>query len=301
VNSSPACIRDIYREQDFALSVEVFPPKTSTGDDVLFRTLARLAAYQPAFVSCAYEANGSTRTRTIDLCVEVQKRYKLTATAHLTCVVSTCDDIIDWLSLAKHSGLRNIMALRGDPPDGQETFRPVPRGLRFANELVGLIREHHPDLGIGVAGYPEMHQEASEPQTDLDNLKRKVDAGADAVFTQLFYVNANFFNFRERCERAGICVPLIPGIMPMTQFAMIRRITSMCGVTFPDQLASKLEAVQDDKRTQFEIGVDHAVRQCRGLIDQGVPGIHFYVLNRFQACEKILNALDTRPSHIDCV
>ena len=293
-------IRDVYREQDFGLSVEVFPPKTSTGDDVLFRTLDRLAAYRPAFVSCTYGAGGSTRTRTIDLCVEIQKRYKLTATAHLTCVGSTCDDIIDWLSLARRGGLRNIMALRGDPADGQQTFQPVQGGLRFANELVSLIREHHPDIGVGVAGYPETHQEAPDPNTDLDNLKRKVDAGADAVFTQLFYVNDNFFDFRERYERAGIRVPLIPGIMPITEFSRINRITSMCGAVFPGQLASRLEAVQDDKQAQFEIGVDHAVRQCRGLIDQGVPGIHFYVLNRSQACERILNTLDMQPSQVDC-
>ena len=300
MNILPMRIRDVYREQDFGLSVEVFPPKTSTGDDVLFRTLDRLAAYRPAFVSCTSGAGGSTRTRTIDLCVEIQKRYKLTATAHLTCVGSTCDDIIDWLSLARRSGLRNIMALRGDPPDGQQTFQPVQGGLCFANELVSLIREHHPDSGVGVAGYPETHQEAPDPQADLDNLKRKVDAGADAVFTQLFYINGNFFDFRERYERAGIRVPLIPGIMPITEFARIKRITSMCGAVFSGQLASNLEAVQDDKQAQFEIGVDHAVRQCRGLIDQGVPGIHFYVLNRYQACERILNTLDMQPSQVDC-
>ena len=293
-------IGEIYQGGQFGLSIEIFPPKTAAGDESLFQTLDRLSVYRPAFVSCTYGAGGSTRNRTVDLCVEIQKRYKLTATSHFTCVGSTREELLDWLSLAQSTGIRNIMALRGDPPDGQQQFQAVAGGLSHANELVELIREHHADMGIGVAGYPEKHQEAPDPLTDLDNLKRKVDAGADAVFTQLFYVNDNFFEFRDRFQQAGIDAPLIPGIMPITEFARIKRITAMCGAIFPTDLAQKLKAVQDDKQAQFEIGVAHAIEQCRELIAQGIPGIHFYALNRSMACERILKALGMEPCQADC-
>lgn len=284
-------ISDMYRTGDFGLSIEIFPPKTPAGDGALFENLDRLTAYRPAFVSCTYGAGGSTRTRTIDLCVEIQRRYKLPATAHFTCVGSTRDELIEWLRQAEASGIQNIMALRGDPPAGEAAFQCVEGGLSHANELVALIREHFPKMGVGAAGYPEKHQEASDAETDLENLKRKVDAGVDAVYTQLFFQNSNFFAFREQYERAGIGVPLIPGIMPITHFARIKRITQMCGAYFPEELCNRLEAVQDDEQAQFEIGVEHAIRQCRELIDEGVSGIHFYALNRSPACERILDAL----------
>ncbi|MFQ5734769.1 MAG: methylenetetrahydrofolate reductase [NAD(P)H] [Planctomycetaceae bacterium] len=296
----PVRIAEIYKTGSFGLSIEIFPPKTPAGDDALFATLNTLSRYRPAFVSCTYGAGGSTRERTLELCVEIQNRYGLTATSHFTCVGSTRAELVDWLEQAVNNGIANIMALRGDPPEGQEAFKPVAGGLRYANELVALIRERFPNLGIGVAGYPEKHQEAPDAQTDLDNLKRKVDAGADAVFTQLFFINRNFFEFRERYARAGIAVPLIPGIMPITSYARIKRITAMCGAIFPDDLAAKLEAVRDDKDAQFQIGVDHAIAQCRDLMDAGVPGIHFYALNRSQACAKILEALGFEMSAADC-
>jgi methylenetetrahydrofolate reductase (NADPH) len=211
--------------------------------------------------------------------------------AHFTCVGSTRQELQDWLAAAADAGIRNIMALRGDPPAGQASFTPVAGGLTNANELVALIRSTHPEIGIGVAGYPEKHVEAPSLQADLENLKRKVDAGADAVFTQLFFVNDSFFSFRERCEAMGIHVPIVPGIMPITDFARIRRITSMCGTLFPEELASRLEAVQDDPDAQFEIGVEHAISQCEQLMSAGVPGIHFYALNKSDACQRILDAL----------
>jgi len=286
-----ARIQDFYQSDQLGISIEIFPPKTAKGDETLFRTLDRLAPFRPAFVSCTYGAGGSVQQRTIDLCVEIQNRYALTATAHRTCVGVTREDLCDWLALACNRGIQNIMALRGDPPEGQGSFQPVPGGLAHADELVRLIREQFPELGVGVGGYPETHPEAPDPQTDLENLKRKVSSGADAVFTQLFYVNDVFLRFRERYQKAGIAVPLIPGIMPVTEFARIQRITALCGACFPDDLARRLEAAQDDRPAQFQIGVEHAVRQCRELIDQGVPGIHFYVLNRSRACERILESL----------
>ena len=289
-------IGELYRDRRFGLSIEIFPPKTEAGDASLARNLARLVSYSPAFISCTYGAGGSTQERTIDWCSRIQSDFRQTATAHFTCVGSTRSGLIEWLTRARDAGIGNIMALRGDAPEGQGSFQTVEGGLSYANELVELIRTEFPDAGIGVAGYPEKHPEAPSSEIDLGNLKRKVDAGADAVFTQLFYVNDNFLSFRDRCAAAGIDVPIIPGIMPITEFARIKRITAMCGAVFPEDLASRLEAVQDDKDAQFEIGVSYAIDQCRQLIDEGVPGIHFYVLNRSQACERILSDLDTAPA-----
>jgi methylenetetrahydrofolate reductase (NADPH) len=289
-------IGNIYRSGHFGLSIEIFPPKTGDGDAALLETLERLAIYRPAFFSCTYGAGGSTQSRTIDWCARIQNTFGTPATSHFTCVGSTREELLAWLENAAAMGINNIMALRGDPPQGQETFQAVKGGLRYANELVELIRANYPGMGIGVAGYPEKHQECPDAETDLVNLKRKVDAGADAVFTQLFYDNANFFTFRERYEQAGIRVPLIPGIMPITEFARIKRITGMCGAVFPADLASRLEAVQDDKQAQYDIGVEHAIRQCSELIAQGAPGIHFYVLNKSGACEEILRGLNITAS-----
>ncbi len=288
-------IRDLFRTRPFVLSVEVFPPKTEAGDEGLYRALERLRVYQPGFVSCTYGAGGSTQGRTVEICRRVQADYGLTATSHLTCVGSTRAELLDWLARATQNGIGNIMALRGDPPQGQTEFKTVAGGLSHANELVELIGTHYPDIGIGVAGYPEKHPEAQNLDTDLINLQRKVDAGADAIFTQLFYENANFLRFRDRCTSRGIKVPVVPGIMPITEFARIKRITSMCGSVFPISLASRLEAVQHDPQAQFDIGVEFAIQQCRELIDAGVQGIHFYVLNRSESCERILDGLGFRP------
>lgn len=293
-------IREVFQNRPFALSIEIFPPKTESGDQALADNLERLIRYQPVFVSCTYGAGGSTQSRTLDWCNRLQTEFAQTATAHFTCVGSTRENLLEWLNQAREFRIQNIMALRGDAPAGAEEFQVVAGGLRHANELVALIRENFGDeFGIGVAGYPEKHPEAPDADTDLSNLKRKVDAGADAVFTQLFFDNSNFFRFRERYRQAGISVPLVPGIMPITEFARIKRITSMCGAIIPDELASQLEAVQEDTEAQFEIGVEHAIRQCRELIDAGVPGIHFYVLNKSQACERILDALDIQPAVVE--
>jgi methylenetetrahydrofolate reductase (NADPH) len=285
-------IRDIYRAGRFGLSFEIFPPKTADGDDVLWENVSRLAAFRPAFISCTYGAGGSTRTRTVELCQEMQRRFGVAATAHFTCLGGTLAELRDWLAFARDSGISNIMALRGDPPAGQTQFQQISGGLTHANELVELIKSEFPEFGIGVAGYPEKHPEAPSLEIDLANLQRKVAAGGEAVFTQLFFENDSFWRFRDRCDELGIQVPLVPGIMPILNFAQIKRITSMCGAALPAELASRLEAAQDDKDAQFQIGVDYAIEQCRALVAGGVPGVHFYVLNRSQACEAILAALE---------
>ncbi len=289
-------IRDIYAQRQFGLSIEIFPPKTPEGDEALRQTLRELAPFGPAFVSCTYGAGGSTSKRTVEWCREIQEQFSLAATAHFTCVGSTRNELVEWLQFAWKAGIRNIMALRGDAPAGQTEFKAVDGGLGHANELVTLIREQFPEMGIGVAGYPEKHPEASDLATDLRNLKQKVDCGADAVYTQLFFDNSAFLRFREQCERAGVRIPIIPGIMPITEFSRIQRITAMCGAKIPAGLAARLEEARDDKSAQFEIGVDFAIQQCRELIDQGVSGIHLYVLNKSHAGQRILDALGLLPA-----
>ncbi|RLS55830.1 MAG: methylenetetrahydrofolate reductase [NAD(P)H] [Planctomycetota bacterium] len=291
-------IRDLFQSKPFVMSLEVFPPKTEAGDEGLYRALERLRPYDPAFVSCTYGAGGSTQNRTVDICRRIQTEFALPATSHFTCVGATRLELLDWLSRATQNGIANIMALRGDPPQGQAEFRAVEGGLANANQLVSLIREHYPNMGIGVAGYPEKHPEAPSLDVDLQNLKRKVDAGADAVFTQLFYVNENFLRFRDRCGAMGIEIPIVPGIMPITEFARIKRITALCGAVFPSSLAARLEAVQTDPQAQFEIGVEFAIEQCRELMTAGVPGMHFYVLNKSESCERILEGLGLKPEPV---
>jgi methylenetetrahydrofolate reductase (NADPH) len=277
-----------YGPGKFGLSFELFPPKTPQGEATLFEHVARLVEFSPSFITCTYGAGGSTRDTTLAIVVRVHREFGLPVATHLTCVGSTADQIRDYLRQASGAGVANVVALRGDPPRGDATFRPVPGGFSYANELVSLIRSEFAGLGIAVAGYPETHQEAPSAELDLVNLKRKVDAGADAVVTQLFYDNADFFAFRARCEQAGIQAPIVPGLLPITNFAQIKRITSLCGAKLPVDLVAGLEAAGDDAEKQFELGVDAAIRQTQELIDSGVPGIHFYVLNRSEAAARVL-------------
>ncbi len=287
----PHPLANCYRSGSFGLSFEIYPPKTADGDELLWQHVAPLAKYRPAFISCTYGAGGSTRSRTLELCEQISRRFQVDATAHFTCLGGTVDELREWLNWAKQHGVKNIMALRGDPPAGQATFSQVTGGLRYANELVDLIHREFPEFGIGVAGYPEKHPQAPSLEVDIANLKRKVDSGADAVYTQLFYVNDAFYRFRDSCVAAGVDVPIVPGVMPILNFAQIKRITALCGAELPAGLSSKLEAAQDDKDEQFRIGVEFAIEQCVDLQRNGVPGIHFYVLNRATACEQILQAM----------
>ncbi|HBN78742.1 MAG TPA: methylenetetrahydrofolate reductase [NAD(P)H] [Planctomycetaceae bacterium] len=284
---------DLLKSDSPLISIEIFPPKTEKGDELLYETLDTLSKFEPKFISCTYGAGGTTQTRTLELCQHIQKTYEIPATAHFTCVGSSRDELIAWLDKAAAAGIQNIMALRGDAPKGETSFKAVEGGLSYANELVSLIRERHPNMGIGVAAYPEKHAECLDADLDLANLKRKIDAGADAAFTQLFFDNDLFFAFRERYEKAGCAIPLIPGIMPITEFSRIKRITEMCGTAFPAELSVRLENVQDDADAQLEIGIEFAIAQCQELLENNVPGIHFYALNKSQACQRILEALKT--------
>jgi methylenetetrahydrofolate reductase (NADPH) len=280
-----------YGPGKFGLSFELFPPKTPQGEATLFEHVRRLVEFSPSMITCTYGAGGSTRDTTLSIISRVHREYRLPVATHLTCVGATVDQLREYLRQARDEGVANVVALRGDPPRGDAEFRPMPGGFSYANELVSLIRGEFSDLGIAVAGYPEKHQEAPSAEVDLANLKRKVDAGADVVVTQLFYDNADFFAFRTRCEEAGIRVPIVPGLLPITNFAQVKRITALCGAKLPGNLVAALEAAGDDAARQFELGVESAIRQTQELLDAGVPGIHFYVLNRSEAAARVLHAV----------
>jgi methylenetetrahydrofolate reductase (NADPH) len=279
-----------YPSGPLTLSFELFPPKTAAAEDALWDNLRHLLDFRPDVVTCTYGAGGSTRDKTLSIVAEAKRRFGVRVASHLTCVGSTVDQLRGYLSEAQARGVENIVALRGDPPKGEASFTPVEGGLRFASELVALIRREFPSFGIAVAGYPETHQEATSPQADIENLKRKVDAGGHCVLTQLFYDNRDFFRFRDRCREAGITAPIIPGILPVTNLAQIQRIASLCKACLPQELVAELSA-RDDAEWQFAAGVRWAARQVQELIDSGVPGLHFYVLNKSPATAAVLSAV----------
>jgi methylenetetrahydrofolate reductase (NADPH) len=277
-----------YGTSKFGLSFELFPPKTPQGVANLFQHATRLVEFRPSFITCTYGAGGSTQDTTLEVVARVRRDFRLPVATHLTCVGRTVDQLREYLRAARDADVENVVALRGDPPRGDTEFRPVEGGLRHANELVRLIRTEFPEFGIAVAGYPETHQEAPSMEIDLANLKRKVETGADVVITQLFYDNDDFFRFRDRCRELGIRVPIVPGLLPVTNFAQIQRITSLCGARLPAEFVRRLESAGDDADAQFAVGIDFATRQTQALIDGGVPGIHFYVLNRSEAAAEVL-------------
>lgn len=281
-----------YGPNQFGLSFELFPPKTERGEDALMRHVGRLVEFLPSYITCTYGAGGSTQAKTLGVITRVLRDFGLPVATHLTCVGRTTEELKDYLRQAKEAGVRNVVALRGDPPQGETSFQAVEGGFSYANELVAMIRTAYSDMGIAVAGYPEVHQEALNREADLANLKRKVDAGADVVITQLFYDNADYYRFRDDCQRAGITAPIVPGLLPVTNTAQIKRITSLCGARLPQTFVDELEAAGDDDHAQFDVGVKFATAQAKGLIAQGAPGIHFYVLNKSEATSRVLESVD---------
>ncbi len=285
-------LRDAYGSGRFGLSFEVFPPKSDAKDRELDDVVQQLAAFRPDFMTCTYGAGGSTRDKTLDIVRRIKRRVGCPVASHLTCVGSTRDQLRAYLAECQTAEIDYIVALRGDPPKGESEFRPTPGGLVYASDLVQLIRGEFADFGIAVAGYPETHREALSPEADLDHLKFKVDCGGDVVITQLFYDNADFYRFRERYDAAGIAAPLVPGLLPITNFAQIKRITALCGARLPQAMLHDFEAAGDDPEAQFEVGLTHAIEQARDLVASGIPGVHFYVLNQSRATQRLLPELD---------
>jgi methylenetetrahydrofolate reductase (NADPH) len=276
--------------KNFTLSFELFPPKTAAGEAAMYENVGHLMQFRPDVVTCTYGAGGSTREKTLEITSEVKRRFGVRVASHLTCVGATVDQLREYLREARGRGVDNIVALRGDPPKGETTFTAVEGGLRYANELLTLIKSEFPSYGVAVAGYPETHQEAPSFEIDLQNLQRKVAAGADVIITQLFYDNADFFRFRESCEALGIRVPIIPGILSVTNLGQIQRITSLCKAKLPDAFIAKLSE-KDDPDWQFQVGVEFATQQVQELIERGIPGVHFYVLNKSQATTAVLQGV----------
>jgi methylenetetrahydrofolate reductase (NADPH) len=277
-----------YATSRLAISFELFPPKSEGGIETLCENVRRLSKFDPSYFTCTYGAGGSTQGTTLEVLQKVRQITGLPVASHLTCVNATVPQLEEYLAKAQSQGTDYIVALRGDPPRGSDRFEAVDGGLRYANELVTLIRARFPNFGIAVAGYPEVHQEAADADVDLSNLKRKVDAGADIVITQLFYDNQDFYRFRERCQAAGITVPIVPGILPVTNFSQALRIASMCKARIPSLLESNMNQCQDPQQ-QFQVGVEHARKQIDDLRANGVPGIHYYVLNKSDAAEALLS------------
>ena len=289
-------VRDIYAAGRAAgkpvISFEFFPPKTDEGDRALFeKTLPALLDTKPDYCSVTYGAGGSTRDKTLMIVDRIHGQHGLTAVAHLTCVCATREQIRDLLSRIRALGLKNVLALRGDPPGGGQ-FEVTPGGFEFSSQLVRFIREQS-DLCVGVAGFPEGHIACKEGKyADWAHLKEKVDAGADYVLTQLFFDNADFHQFLDYVTRKlGVNVPIVPGVVSILSSTQIKRFTAMCGATIPAPLAAKLDALGDDDAAVAEFGIEYATRQCEDLLRAGVPGIHFYTLNKAPATVRILKNL----------
>jgi methylenetetrahydrofolate reductase (NADPH) len=287
-------IRNRLNPSNPCFSFEFFPPKTDEGVANLLKALEDLAPLQPGFVSVTYGAGGSTRDRTVELVTRIKKETGIEAMAHLTCVGHSREELRDILRRLAEAKIDNVLPLRGDPPQGQTGFEPTPGGFRYASELVQFIREEDFNFCLGGACYPEGHVDTASRDMDLKHLKAKVDAGLDFLITQLFFDNAFYFDFVERARRIGINVPIVPGIMPITNYEQLQRFTRMCGATVPMRLALQLERVKDQPEALVQLGVAHATVQCMELLSRGVPGIHFYTLNKSPATRMIVSALRAR-------
>jgi methylenetetrahydrofolate reductase (NADPH) len=294
-------IRDRLAHKRPVFSFEFFPPRTAEGEAALMRSLERLAPLDPDFVSVTWGAGGSTRTRTAELVVRIKRELGIEAMAHLTCVAADRDDLVRVIDQLGEAGVRNVLALRGDPPKGEHAFVATEGGLTHASELIELIRSRG-DFCVGAACYPEVHPEAPDAATDLKHLIEKVQAGADFLISQLFFDNERFFAFERQLRANGVTVPLLAGIMPVTNVSQVQRFTQMCGASLPEPLRDRLADVEGDPQEVFWTGVSYAAHQCRGLLRPptggaferapvGVAGVHFYTLNKSPAARAIFEIL----------
>ncbi len=280
----------IYRRRKPIISFELFPPSTDKGMEKLQSRLPKLARLEPDFISVTYGAMGTTRQKTLEIVSMIQQDCGLETAHHLTCVGATRQELSLQLEQIRRQGIENIVALRGDPPRGQARFEPPQGGFSNAWELVAHVHSAG-GFGVAVAGYPEKHVEASDFDTDLRHLKHKADCGADVIITQLFYHNAAYFRFVDRCREIGIEQPIVPGLLPILSLRQIQRIAGLCGCILPVDLMEELKNVEGDEDKVFEIGIEYTVEQAKELLDRGVPGIHFYVLNRYFHIAEVMQEL----------
>lgn len=272
------------REKGFSISFEFFPPKNIEGEEELFQTIKSLRYINPTFVSVTYGAGGSTRDRTRRIVERIHKETGLTVMAHLTCIAHTKRELLEIISEYRDIGIENLLALRGDKPANMPNFSPQEDACKHGDELVRFIRENFGSwFSIGVASYPEGHPESPNMDWEIKYFKRKVEAGADFSITQMFFENSYYYEFLELCQKANVDIPIIPGIMPITNFRQIQKFASMCGATIPQRLIDKLEPYAENPEETLKIGVEFAIEQCLDLLENNVPGLHFYTLNKSKA------------------
>ncbi|MFA5034920.1 MAG: methylenetetrahydrofolate reductase [NAD(P)H] [Candidatus Margulisiibacteriota bacterium] len=283
--------KDLNRTDRPTLSFEFFPPKTPEGEEHLIAAIKKLSQFNPDFVSVTYGAMGTTREKTFYWAEQIKKKFKIEPVAHLTCVGAERQDIAAQLKQLAKLGIENILALRGDPPSGETKFVPPKNGFRFASELVEFIKEEQPKFCVGVAGYPEKHTEASALKKDIANLKKKIDAGAEYVITQLFFNNQAYFDFVDQCRAAGIKVPIIPGQMMITSAKQIKTMTEKCGATIPKELLEKIEKNAENPDAIKRISTEWTLEQTRELIIGGVNYFHFFVMNQAEPISTVLSEL----------
>lgn len=279
------------------VSFEFFPPHSEQMQETLWKSIQRLKSFAPAFVSVTYGADGSTRERTHDVVERIVNETDLTVAPHLTCVNATRGEIDEIAREYWDMGIRHLVALRGDPPAGTGEYVPEPGGYAYASDLVAGLKKVA-DFDISVAAYPEVHPEAPGPDFDLDNLKRKLDAGASRAITQFFFESELFLRFRDRCAAAGIDSPLVPGILPITRFAQMTKFAAQCGASVPEWLRERFDGIDDDAEARNAVAADVAIEQVRRLQAEGVDEFHFYTLNRSQLTVAICLALGIRPKKV---
>lgn len=285
-------IKDVFDHQEKTYSFELFPPKTDKGYENLLKTIAQLCELSPDYISCTYGAGGGNREKTFDVVQHIEEQHHVIGMAHLTCVLNTKNDIKTIVEDIKSRGIRNILALRGDPPQDQPDWQPTDDNYKYSSELAAFIRANFGDyFGIAVAGFPEGHILCPDRERDAEFLKLKIEAGADFVITQLFFDNKDYFEYIDRLRRIGVDVRVIPGILPITDYGALQRFCSLCGATVTDEVKKIFEPIQDDKEATVRAGVEFAIRQCKELLDGGAPGIHFYCLNKLHPTDEILKAV----------
>lgn len=285
-------LTETFSQKPKTYSFELFPPKTEEGFQKLKETIAQLAALQPDYISCTYGAGGGSRDKTFDIVELIQKKHHVPGVAHLTCVLHTKEEIKNILTDIKNRGIMNVLALRGDPPKDNPGWTPGEDNFKYSSELCAFIRKRFGGhFTIGVAGFPEGHLLCRDREKDADFLKLKTDAGADYVITQLFFNNQDYFDYVERLKKRGVKARVIPGILPVTDYNSLVRFCNLCGATVTDELKNIFVPLQDDKEKTLAAGIEFAIRQCRGLLAGGAPGLHFYALNKPHPVDTILAAV----------
>jgi methylenetetrahydrofolate reductase (NADPH) len=278
-----------------SISFELFPPKTEEGYQKLLGVIDQLAGLKPNFISCTYGAGGGSREKTLDIVEHIQKKHHIASVAHLTCVLHTKEEIRAILEDMKRRGIHHVLALRGDPPRDNPDWKPGPDNFQYSCELVAFIRKQFGSyFTIGVAGFPEGHVMAPNRDMDAKYLKSKVEAGADYIITQLFFKNQDYFDYVHRLKRMGIKTPVIPGILPITDYNALVRFCGVCGASIPDQVHEIFKPLAEKPEEMLQAGIDFAVKQAKELLHKGAPGLHFYTLNKLSPTDTILKAIKNK-------